>query len=455
MRLTKTSIQAAKHPGGNKMRILWDDIVTGLGLRVYPGGKKSFVIRYRNEDNRLRFLTLGEFGPLTVHGAREMATEKKGEVIKGGDPAEERQARRKAPTVNQLCDDFLDLYAKPHRKSWREDERRIDSHIKPQIGSLKVRAVTVDDLIRLHQRIGERGEVEANRTINLVRRMWNWAMDGKRVPRLTENPATKVKRFDEFSRERFLTDEEWEKLCKAIEDESKPTYGIRGSKSNRIFEWLRDNGPGTIDEVAEAVEHPRTKTAVLLANLAQRGKLNRVETGKYEIVPLDAEPDPFIPAIILLYVLLGMRKSELLRLRWDRLDLKRGTLLLGRTKSGRPLYLPLPKPAVEILEDLPRLAGNPYCFPGRNEGMHLVNIDKSWRRIRERAELLDVTIHDLRRTVGSWLVQDGQSLAIVQRVLNHKTYEAVLRYAKLDDETVRKAMDAHATRVMKPRQGST
>lgn len=139
----------------------------------------------------------------------------------------------------------------------------------------------------------------------------------------------------------------------------------------------------------------------------------------------------------------------------DRLDLKRGTLLLGRTKSGRPLYLPLPQPAVEILEDLPRFVGNPHCFPGRNEGKHLVNIDKSWRRIRERAELVDVTVHDLRRTVGSWLVQDGQSLAIVQRVLNHKTYEAVLRYAKLDDETVRKAMDAHATRVMKPREGST
>jgi len=216
---------------------------------------------------------------------------------------------------------------------------------------------------------------------------------------------------------------------------------------------LRDNGPSTIDEVAEAVEHPRQKTAVLLANLSQRGKLNRIKAGKYEIVPLDAEPDPFIPAIILLYVLLGMRKSELLRLRWDRLDLNRGTLLLGRTKSGRPLYLPLPKPAVEILEELPRFAGNPYCFPGSNEGMHLVNIDKSWRRIRERAKLVDVTIHDLRRTVGSWLVQDGQSLAIVQRVLNHKTHDAVLRYAKLDDETVRTAMDAHATRVMRGRSG--
>jgi integrase len=92
---------------------------------------------------------------------------------------------------------------------------------------------------------------------------------------------------------------------------------------------------------------------------------------------------------LLLYV--GLRKSELLNLTWENVDLGAKELNVARTKSGEPLVQPIPEPAMRIIEALPSRGGK-YLFPGDRDDRPVVNPNDAWARIRERAGLPDVCI---------------------------------------------------------------
>jgi integrase len=117
------------------------------------------------------------------------------------------------------------------------------------------------------------------------------------------------------------------------------------------------------------------------------------------------------------------------------------------TKAGRAHTLPLPAPVVALLRSIPRMHESPYVFPSHRGSGHLVNISKAWKRIRERAGLQDVRIHDLRRTVGSMLKAAGEDLTLIGKVLNHKELSTTAIYARLNLDPVRKALGAHATQL--------
>ena len=148
-----------------------------------------------------------------------------------------------------------------------------------------------------------------------------------------------------------------------------------------------------------------------------------------------------------LYLFTGLRKNELLRAEWTHVDWERRELRIPETKSGRVHYMPLTPPALALLNDLPQVEGNPYIFVGHVNGRHLVNIDKPWRRIRKTAGVEDVRLHDLRRTVGSWLAQSGASLHLIGRVLNQSTQAATAVYAHFGQDHLREALDRHATQL--------
>ncbi len=93
--------------------------------------------------------------------------------------------------------------------------------------------------------------------------------------------------------------------------------------------------------------------------------------------------------------------------------------------------------------------GNPYILPGKKEGRPLVNISKAWGRIRKAAKIEDVRIHDLRRTVGSWLSSDSVDLNQIKEALRHASISTTLTYARLGADPARKAMESHGKKVMK------
>ncbi len=164
---------------------------------------------------------------------------------------------------------------------------------------------------------------------------------------------------------------------------------------------------------------------------------------------IDAEPNVYIRAALWLYLLSGARKNELLGARWSQVDWEQRILNLPETKSGEAQTISLNKPAIAILQAIPETEGNPHIFPGRKEGHPLSNISKAWHKIRKAAKIEDVRIHDLRRTVGSWLSRDSVDLNQIKEALRHTSISTTLTYARLGADPARNAMERHGERIMK------
>lgn len=163
---------------------------------------------------------------------------------------------------------------------------------------------------------------------------------------------------------------------------------------------------------------------------------------------INEEPNPSARNALWLYLLVGTRKTELLSAKWEDLSFERAELRLPTTKSRRTHYVPLSSTAVALLQQIPRIEGNPFILPGKLDGAHLVNVDKAWRRVRLAAGIEDVRLHDLRRTVGSWLAQAGNSLHLIGRVLNHSNQSTTAIYARFGEDSVRAALEQHGARIM-------
>ena len=147
-------------------------------------------------------------------------------------------------------------------------------------------------------------------------------------------------------------------------------------------------------------------------------------------------------AAIRLLLLTGCRKSEILSLQWQDVDLEAGDLRLRDSKTG-PRAVPLSPPAVRVLAELPRVPGNPWVIPGRKPGTHMTNLDGPWRIVRKRAGLDDVRIHDCRHSFASRALALGESLPVIAKLLGHSQIRTTARYAHLERDSVK----ASATRV--------
>ena len=118
------------------------------------------------------------------------------------------------------------------------------------------------------------------------------------------------------------------------------------------------------------------------------------------------------------------------------------TLFVPLSKSGKPRYVILNAAAVNVLRSVPRLPGNSYVFPSPITGRPCASLHFPWQRIRTRAGLDDVRLHDLRHSFASALVNEGQPLYRVQRLLGHANAKATPRYAHLAPETLADAAEA-------------
>lgn len=170
----------------------------------------------------------------------------------------------------------------------------------------------------------------------------------------------------------------------------------------------------------------------------------------------EGEPPSAIAAIRLL-VLTGCRKSEILTLQWEHVDFDLGALRLPDSKTGAKA-VPLGAPALELLASLPRLEGNPYVLPGHRDGAHFVGLQKVWERVRAKAELPDVRIHDLRHSFASVGAASGDSLLVIGALLGHHDQATTQRYAHLSNDPLRAAADrisAHIAAAMGGSQSSS
>ena len=141
-------------------------------------------------------------------------------------------------------------------------------------------------------------------------------------------------------------------------------------------------------------------------------------------------------AAIYLLVLTGCRRNEILGLRWDDLNFDTGQMRLRDSKTGARM-VPMPRKAAELFAGLSRTPGNPWVFPGRKKGARLVNLNESWDRIRKRADLDGVRLHDLRHTFASRALALRESLPMIGDLLGHRKISTTARYAHLERDSVR------------------
>ena len=143
---------------------------------------------------------------------------------------------------------------------------------------------------------------------------------------------------------------------------------------------------------------------------------------------------------IRLLSLTGARLGEILKLKWDYVNWEKGTLDLPDSKTGeKSIYLN--EPAKDILAEIIRQVDNPYVICGNKQGEHIVNLQKSWRRIRAKAVLDDVRLHDLRHTFASIAVSGGMSLPLIGALLGHSQPRTTARYAHLASGPLKEAVE--------------
>lgn len=141
-----------------------------------------------------------------------------------------------------------------------------------------------------------------------------------------------------------------------------------------------------------------------------------------------------------------MRRTEALTAKWNYWDKKRNVLVLPETKQGEPHVVPLNALATELLKRIKRTSGNPYIFSTKFG--HLVNCDKAWRLIRSVADMPDLRIHDLRRSVGSLMAEDNKSLHVIGAFLGHKNSSTTATYARLGQEPAADALQDYGDRLL-------
>ncbi len=213
MNLTARSVANLK-PGASAFYVVDK---TGLALRVgaaQHGGVKTWSVRYRIGRTQRR-VTLGSYPALTLKGARKGALDALKNVSAGVDPATAKQARREADTFAELATDYIDKHAKPKKRSWRNDQRILDTEVLPHWKNRPAKAITRRDVRELIDGVAKRGPILANRVRALLSKLFNIAIQ---LDIVETNPVTGTARPGvEKQRDRVLTEDEIRQLWTATE----------------------------------------------------------------------------------------------------------------------------------------------------------------------------------------------------------------------------------------------
>lgn len=467
--LTKRAIEAAE-PG----RSLWDGGtrgISGLCLRVTPAGSRSFVFRYRNAGGKQCWVTLGSFPALTVEQARSLASRKAAEVAAGVDPSKARKAFRTAPTVADLADYYLGTYAssKGLRAATVRDARDVLRMALPTIGRLKVADVTATDVrttrgkVRADAVAAAKADAAERRkalgaaqaaVVGAERAIADAEEAGRKAGTLRLMLGARQRKAAEAAR----LAERAEELAQSGRAGVHQANRLRAVLSSMFTVAKREWGARP-DNPCEGIQREHEE---------QRGRnLSEAEVGRlleacraYEVEGGIGTDAPGAADAVRLLLYTGARLREVLRAEWREFDLERGlwTKPSAHTKTKRLHKVELDGPALELLRDMhTRRPHARFLFPGEPrkgrpgkiaaEVRPRVDLKRPWAWIVREAELEDVRLHDLRRTLASFMLTEGASLSTVGKALGHTQVATTARYAHLGASVQGAALGAAGRRM--------
>ncbi len=237
-KLTKRAVEALELDPTKRV-VIWDTEVTGFCVRVYPTGRKTYFLQYRNQKNETHKIKIGVHGAITTEGAREKASQLALTISLGEDPSL-KVVPKVTHTLYDLGEEYLKLHAKVKKKSkgCKEDEAFLRDIIYKKYGSLDVTAISVWDLQKLHFNFKET-PYKANRVRALLSKMFNLAIQwGWRL----DNPTNGVEKYQEYKRHRWLNNEELQRLWSAFESYSSQSVAdvfrlllLTGSRKSEVL----------------------------------------------------------------------------------------------------------------------------------------------------------------------------------------------------------------------------
>lgn len=361
MRLTKTLVEQIKAPplkgGKPTQRFIRDSALPGFGLRVTSAGSKAFIVEKRI-NNKVKRVTLGKFGPLTVEQARREAQKFLGNVASGQDPVADK--REKHLTDHTLADVFDDYLAtrKDLKPTTIHDYRR---HLDGSFADWRNRRLTdiTKDMVELrHRELGQRSQARANGAMRVLRALFNHAMH----------------KYEDRKGERLIRINPVDRLSQ-----------------NRA--WYADKRRQTI-----------IKPHQLAAWYQGVSQLNQGVSRDY----------------LLLLLFTGLRRSEAAALRWQDIDFKDRTLICPDTKNGQPHTLPLSVFLEQLLERRRADTKGTWVFPSPvKHGKHLTEPREAITRVCELSGVT-FTLHDLRRTFITIAESLDIPAYALKQLMNHK-----------------------------------
>lgn len=342
--LTQTFAKRVKPPKSG-YHIHYDGGLRGFGLRVTSNGAKSFVLNYWVHGRERRY-TIGQIGAWTAETARAEAQRLRSLVDKREDPfviqeaqtqqAIEEEARQR--TMKELSGSYLSEHAEVHKRprSVAEDRAMLDSIILPRLGRMRVFSIGRRDIAELHASL-KGTPYRANRVLALLRKMFSFAIsDNSGVWGIASNPAAGIPKFHEEKRDRWLSEDELQRLASAMQ-KYPDRCAAKADMSEKQRKFLR-------------IEAQRAMNAIRLIMLT------------------------------------GCRKSEALSAKWTDFDLGRDvwTKPSHHTKQNRTEHVPLNVQALALLDGVSH--NGEYLFPGRNGG-HLQDLKHPWAQVCDAANL--------------------------------------------------------------------
>lgn len=390
LKLRVADIKAAPVPFDKAQKEYHFESPRGLTLRVSRAGKRSFYVLARMRGGRMIRQKIGDYPSITPEQAKIRALGLLSKISAGDDPTEERRVLRGSETLSTVFEQFLknkrSKRGAPLSQRTQDNYRDVFTRNCLAIANKRLPEISSDDISRIYHTVGKRSGAAANMTRAMLSSVFAWAVKSKKVG---VNPVAEVgKAFVEESRDRFMS----------------------GNELRRFFTALNTINPDLRD-------------------------------------------------FFLVCLLTGVRRSNVQAMAWCDIDVDAAIWRIPNTKNGTPHNVTLSPECLVILKGLeeravnqrrnelvknvaddPAVARSQYVFPGTGKTGHLVEPKKSWATLLRNAQLEDLRIHDLRRTLGSWQAITGASLSVIGKSLNQKSVEATKIYARLNLDPVRQSV---------------
>lgn len=378
MKLTKVVVDKIEPPVGRDQAFHRDQQLKGFAVRVTASGVKSFVVE-KLVNGKVRRMTVGRYGEMTVEQARREAQKLLGKIAIGVDPRAEKQATQlQSMTLNEVFQDYTKARKALKAQTLYGYQKILNRALAAWKGK-PLLSLTKDKIGQLHTRLGEEnGEAYANLAMRLLRALFNFAAgqyeDAKGQSLITENP---VKRLSQTRA--------WYRI------ERRQTY----IKPHELAAWYRG--------------------VSIIENTTLRDYL-------------------------LLVLFTGLRRNEAAQLKWSHIDLTAKTLTVLGTKNHEVHNLPLSDYLEKLLIARKQTASSDYVFPGGGKEGYIIEPRKQMAKVT-KVSGVSFTLHDLRRTFITIAESLDISAYAVKRLVNHKMNNDVTAgYIVADVERLRKPM---------------